>query len=98
MSNTEDNSITAELEVIGNEALAQIERASIDCQVGTARKWPRNFPAVKTKMRSLATLDEETAASCFYKLKRQGKSIEGPSIRMAEIALSCFGNMRAGAR
>ena len=46
----------------------------------------------------MATLDEETAASCFYSLPRGGKNIQGPSIRLAEIALSCYGNVRAGTR
>lgn len=49
-------------------------------------------------MVEMATLDEETAASCFYSLPRGGKNIQGPSIRLAEIALSCYGNIRAGTR
>lgn len=86
------------MEVVGSESLAAMERASIDMQIATARRYPRDFVRVKKNMLSLATLDEETAASCFYKLNREGKTIEGPSVRMAEIAINCFGNMRAGAR
>lgn len=86
------------LEIIGGDSLAQITRAETDCQITTAKRYPRDFSQVKKKMLSLATLDEETAATCFYKLNRQGKSIEGPSVRMAEIAISCFQNIRAGAR
>lgn len=79
-------------------ALEAIERANIDIQISTARRYPRQPTIAKNKMLSLATLDEETAASCFYRLNRAGKSIEGPSIRLAEVAASCFGNLRFGAR
>lgn len=78
--------------------LAVIERASIDCQIETAKKYPRKLSKVKDQMLSLATLDEETAASCFYTLPRGGKTIQGPSVRMAEIAASCWGNLRVGSR
>ena len=83
---------------MGGDALAQIIRAETDTQITTAKRYPRDFSLSKRKMLSLATLDEETAAGCFYKLNRQGKTIEGPSVRMAEIAISCFGNIKAGAR
>lgn len=53
---------------------------------------------VKKEMISFATLDQETAESCFYTLPRGGKSIQGPSVRLAEIALSCYGNLRAATR
>lgn len=75
-----------------------MDRAEIDMQVATAKKWPRQISTVKKDMMSFATLDEETAKGCFYKLPRGGKVIEGPSIRMAEIALSCYGNLRAATR
>lgn len=87
-----------ELEVMQPSALEAIERANIDIQISTARRYPRSLSVVKKRMLNLATLDEETAASCFYKLNRQGKSIDGPSIRLAEIAASSFGNLRFGAR
>ena len=87
-----------QLEIMGGDALAQIIRAETDTQITTAKRYPRDFSLSKRKMLSLATLDEETASGCFYKLNRQGKTIEGPSVRMAEIAISCFGNIKAGAR
>jgi hypothetical protein len=87
-----------QLDIMGGDALAQIIRAETDTQITTAKRYPRDFSLSKRKMLSLATLDEETASGCFYKLNRQGKTIEGPSVRMAEIAISCFGNIKAGAR
>lgn len=94
--NEEPREIT--MEIVSANALESLERASVDIQISTAHKYPRSLTVVKRRMMDLATLDEETAESCFYKLNRQGKSIEGPSIRLAEIAASSFGNLRYGAR
>lgn len=96
--NGEQEPIEAQLEVLAPSALESLERASVDIQISTAHKYPRSLTVVKRRMMDLATLDEETAESCFYKLNRQGKNIEGPSIRLAEIAASSFGNLRYGAR
>jgi hypothetical protein len=91
---------TLEMEVLKPEmgALEAISRAEIDTQISTAKKYPRQLAQVKSSMLSFATLDEETAQSCFYTLPRGGKSIQGPSVRLAEIALSCYGNLKAGTR
>lgn len=78
--------------------LEAIERASIDMQIATAHRFPRKISKVKDDMLSIAMLDEETAQACFYTLPRGGKTIQGPSVRLAEIAVSCYGNLRAGFR
>lgn len=89
-------------EVVDMSAIAQIERAQIDMQISTARRYPRSLGQVKQRMLSFATLDEETAAGCFYTLPGRkggdGKPIQGPSVRLAEIAISCYQHIRAGAR
>jgi len=51
----------------------------------------------------LATMDEETAQSCFYVLPRKDKDgvrveIKGPSIRLAEIMANAWGNIHAATR
>ena len=92
---------SGQLEHVAPDALAVMERASIDSQVSTAKKYPRSLSMVKAKMLSFATLDQETAAGCFFTLparKAGDKPIQGPSIRMAEIALATYQNLRAGAR
>lgn len=87
------------LEIIQDQSAAEsLERAQIDCQIATAKKHPRTLSKVKADMLSFATLDEETASSCFYTLPRGGKTIQGPSVRMAEIAVACYSNLRVGAR
>lgn len=87
-----------QIEVIPSSAVEAISRAEVDIQISTAHRFPRQLAKVKSDMLSFATLDEETAQSCFYSLPRGGKNIQGPSIRMAEIAVSCYGNLRAGTR
>lgn len=93
---------TQSLDVVEQSALEVMERAAIDVQITTAKRYPRVLTQVKTKMLSLATLDQETAAGCFFTLPPRkggdGKPIQGPSIRMAEIALASYGHIRAGAR
>lgn len=97
-----DNIESQSLEVVEASALEQMERASIDVQISTAKKYPRQLSIVKSQMLSFATLDRETAAGCFFTLPARkggdGKPIQGPSIRMAEIAISTYQNLRAGAR
>lgn len=74
------------------------ERAQVDMQIATAKRYPRNVQRVKSGILSIATLDAETAASCFYALPRAGKTIIGASIRLAEIGLSQWGNCKVGTR
>lgn len=91
--------IETTVEVMGAPAaIESIERAQIDMQIATAKRYPRTISQVKAQMLSFATLDEETAAACFYSVPRGGKNIQGPSVRLAEIAVSSYGNLRAGSR
>lgn len=91
---TEQTIVEAPIEVLP----ARIDHAEIDLQIATAHRYPRDVVKAKLKMQSIATMDPDTAASCFYTLPRGGKAIQGPSIRMAEIALGCWGNLRAATR
>lgn len=85
-------------ELIGSTALMAITRSEIESQVQTARRFPRSITAFRRKTQELATLDEDTAASMFYSLPRGGKRLEGPSVRLAEVAASAYQNLRYGAR
>ena len=87
-----------DVEVITSSTMELIQRAEIDMQIATAKRYPRDLAVVKKKMLSFATLDEETAESCFYTLPRDGKTIQGPTVRLAEIAVACYGNLRAASR
>jgi len=88
------------IEVVENDpaTLAVVVGAEIDSQIATAKKYPRSIAVFLKKAESLATIDQETAESCEYGLPRGGKIITGPSVRLAEIIISSYGNARAGAR
>ena len=100
MSENENQDL--DLEVIQPSAIESIERAQIDIQIATARRFPRVLSQVKARMLSFATLDEETAQSCFYTLPARkggdGKPLQGPSVRLAEIALASYQHVKAGSR
>lgn len=85
-------------EVISESSLATIIRAEIDTKIATAKAYPRSLKVFLDKAMSMATVTEDVAASCTYALPRGGKSLEGPSVRLAEIVCSSYGNIMAGAR
>jgi len=90
-------------ELLQPTAIESIERAAVDIQITTAKKYPRNILAVRKAMMDMATIDAETSSNAFYTLRRKNKdgtfkTIQGPSVRMSEIAMSCYGNMQAGVR
>jgi hypothetical protein len=85
-------------EAIPATAIESLTRAETDAQITTAKRYPRSLAGFKAAALQMATLDPDTAASCFYVLPREGKKIEGPGVRLAEICASAWGNLRFGAR
>lgn len=85
-------------ELISETALSLITKAEIDCQISTAKAFPRSIKMFLDKAMSIATTNENIAASCAYALPRGGKTVEGPTVRLAEIICSSYGNIRSGAR
>lgn len=85
-----------------SESIEAINRAEIDIQISTAKKYPRDLKNVLLQVEALSTIDTETAEDCFYALKRgQGsdaKLIEGLSVRFAEILANSWGNIRTATR
>lgn len=76
----------------------EVERANIDSQVATAKQYPRNEKRSIDNSIVMATMDKETAQSCGYALPRGGKPITGPSVHLAKIIISKWGNIRAEAK
>lgn len=97
MYNNNNNEIQ-KVEIIAESSLSVITKAEIDIQISTAKAYPRSLKMFIDRAMSIATISEEVAASCSYALPRGGKSLEGPTVRLAEIVCSSFGNIRAGAR
>lgn len=87
-----------EITIVAQEALSLITKAEIDVQISTAKAFPRSIKTFLDKAMSLATTNENIAASCSYSLPRSGKTLDGPTVRLAEIACSTYGNIRSGAR
>lgn len=75
-----------------------VERASVDSQVATAKQYPRNITRSIHNSIAMATMDNETAQSCGYALPRGNKPITGPSVHLAKIIVSNWGNMRTEAK
>lgn len=92
-----DDVITPEV-MPQESALATIIKAEIDTQIATAKAFPRSLKIFMDKMLSMATVTQTVAESCTYALPRGGKTLKGPSVRLAEIVGSSYGNIRYGAR
>lgn len=86
------------IETVSESALSLITKAEIDVQISTAKAFPRSLKMFFDRAMSMATMSESVADSCSYALPRGGKSLEGPTVRLAEIVCSSYGNIRAGAR
>jgi len=71
-------------------------QAEIESAIATAKQYPRDVVLFRKKLKQMATLDGETAKACIYTLPREGHP-SGPSVRFAEIALTCYGNVIASA-
>lgn len=94
---------TAEQEVIREipatpSTLAALNASEIDQQIATAHRFPRSLKQFRDSTLQMVTLTESIATECIYALPRDGKVIEGPSARFAEVVASAWGNCRAGAR
>lgn len=92
--------MTEETEVLTAESgtLALLNKGEIDMQIATAHKYPRSIVQFRNEVLQMVTLNEKVAGECIYALPRDGKTIEGPSARFAEVVASAWGNGRAGAR
>lgn len=75
-----------------------VERANVDSQVATAKQYPRDLTRSVNNSIVMATMDYATAQSCGYALPRGGKPITGPSVHLAKLLVSNWGNMRAEAK
>ena len=78
--------------------VAVLQKAEIDTQIQTAKRFPRSIRRFVDEATEMVTLSEKIAGECIYALPRDGKTIEGPSARFAEVIVSAWGNSRSGAR
>lgn len=78
--------------------LDTIERANVDSQIATAKQYPRDLRRAINNSIAMATLDVPTAQSCGYALPRGGKPLTGPSVHLAKLIVSNYGNIRTEAK
>lgn len=98
MSREDEMMFRGKSDLIERPSFAESQaKGEVDTQIATAKRFPRSIQRFKERALSLATLDTETAESCFYSLPRGGKDIEGPSVRLAEIVAASWGNLRSQA-
>ncbi len=83
----------------GNQSLAvQLAMAELNQDIVTAKTFPRSTSVAMNNITELVMMDEQTAKECVYAVPRDGKTIRGPSIRLAEIIASQWGNCHTASR
>lgn len=80
------------------KAVAVLARSEVEAQLDAAHKHHRSVKRFISEAVSLATLTRPVAESCIYSIPRDGKLVAGPSVRLAEIVASAYGNLHVGAR
>jgi hypothetical protein len=78
--------------------VAIVERTEVTAQLDAAHRYPRQIKQFLNNALTLATLSRDVAESCIYAIPRGGKTIAGPSVRLAEICASAYGNLHIGSR
>ena len=86
------------VDVIDAPVMRELERATRDSMIENAHKYPRSLEEWYRDTMSDATMSLEVAMECGYAVPRDNKTIVGPSVRLAEIAYTNYGNCSAGAR
>ena len=86
-----------EVEVLPVGVVEAQSRAEIDIQISTAKKFPRNQVRAKEKAISVVS-KKEVAETCIYSLPRGGSNITGPSVHLANIIASLYGNLRVDSK
>lgn len=93
---------TDELEIVVEEVspseIYHQDKAAIDVQIATAKRYPRNLTRSLKNAIAIVTMDTETAQTCSYSVPRGGKAITGPSVHLAKILAQVWGNMRIDAK
>jgi hypothetical protein len=94
LANVDEDKITH----VSASAAGMIARSEVEAQLDAAHKYKRSVTRFMAEAISLATISQEVAESCIYSVPRDGKMITGPSVRLAEICASAYGNLHVGGR
>lgn len=98
---SEDKELMLTEEKSPQSAIVAIEQSravqEVQAALVIAKKFPRDLNAVFTNIIENCKRFS-LAEKSLYKYPRGGQSIEGPSIRMAEVMAQCYGNLDFGIR
>lgn len=83
-----------EPEILGPSQALALETAVIDRQIATARRFPRDYTTFLARAKTMIGEDKDLAGKMGYSVERGGKTLVGPSVRLAEIAIREWGNAR----
>lgn len=78
----------------GASSIQALEAAAVDQQIATAKRYPRDVSTFLRRAREMIGEDKDLAGEMGFELERGGKAIVGPSVRLAEVALNAWGNVR----
>lgn len=87
-----------EVEILAPAQAEGLLRAEVDVAVATARRYPRSIQKFHEELEELVETDTALQENGYYSLNRQGKLIQGPSIRFAECANYAWRNTMVGVR
>jgi hypothetical protein len=71
-----------------------IQKMELDTQIVTAKQYPRDIEKFKKTALEIIKSNPDIAAECNYSRTIGDDIVEGPSIRLAEIVASTWGNLR----
>jgi len=86
------------IESHGVEVFEAQERAQIDIQISTAKRYPRDLMRVKNNSIAIVCMDKETAESCRYAKPVGDKKVTGASVHLARVVCQQYGNIRVQQR
>lgn len=86
------------VQVMAPGAVAALAKSEVEAQLDAAHRHQRSISRFLKESLTLVSKNKDVAAACIYTLPRDGKKIAGPSVRLAEIAASAYGNLHVAAR
>lgn len=87
-----------DVQVVPVSAMSALAKSEVEAQLDAAHRYKRSVNRFLQEAMGLATVTQEVAESCIYSIPRDGKQIAGPSVRLAEICASSYGNLHVAAR
>jgi hypothetical protein len=89
--------------IVPLSTIGAITKSEAEAQIDASHQHPRQVRKFIKEAASLATMTRPIAMSCMYSLPRKEKGgkikqITGPSVRLAEICASTYGNLHVGCR